>query len=337
MLGPTSCRASGNVNVDSTTSLWKCGGSCDRVRSRRAHQPARGAAGESLGAEVSELDVRELTEPRLAESPRCLPCVRRPGVPRSSISPPTSSDASPPGSARSARPNRWGRTLPRSDHDHGAFNVANLSETGELLDDAAHEWNRTLAGNFEWHTDSSYLPVSAQASMLSAHVVPSTRRRDRMGRHAGGVGLAATDAPPPGRGAARLPFVPVRAEPLAKVAPFARGEDYRVGCAVAPLVKQHPATGRSALYIGRHAFGVKGLSDRGVRRAPLGAARVGLPTTAPVSPSLARRGPRGLGQPGGAAPRPPLGFRGAAPPRALARGGRPGAPKVPSCRTRAPS
>ena len=30
-----------------------------------------------------------------------------------------------------------------------------------------------LRGNEGWHTDSSYMPVSAKASMLSAHVVPS--------------------------------------------------------------------------------------------------------------------------------------------------------------------
>ena len=29
-----------------------------------------------------------------------------------------------------------------------------------------------LKGNEGWHTDSSYMPVSAKASMLSAHVVP---------------------------------------------------------------------------------------------------------------------------------------------------------------------
>ena len=32
---------------------------------------------------------------------------------------------------------------------------------------------KIMIGNEGWHTDSSYMPVSAKASILSAHVVPS--------------------------------------------------------------------------------------------------------------------------------------------------------------------
>ena len=160
--------------------------------------------------------------------------------------------------------------LPRSGHDHGAFNVANLSETGDLLDDADHEWNRTLAGNFEWHTDSSYMPVSAQASMLTAHVVPPAGGETEWADM-----RAAWDSLPrtlrlrvEGRRAFHsFQYAQSRLQGAGGgagdgTAGAASGEDFRVGAPLRPLVKQHPVTGRSALYIGRHAFGVKGVSDR---------------------------------------------------------------------------
>lgn len=149
--------------------------------------------------------------------------------------------------------------LPRSDKDHGAFNVANLSETGELLDDASHEWNRTLAGNFEWHTDSSYLRVSAQASMLTAHVVPS-----RGGETEWADMRAAWTALPTtlrSRIEDRHAFHSFHHAQARLQGVTQHTEDFRVGAPLRPLVKQHPATGQPALYIGRHAFGVQGLSD----------------------------------------------------------------------------
>jgi alpha-ketoglutarate-dependent taurine dioxygenase len=36
---------------------------------------------------------------------------------------------------------------------------------------------------------------------------------------------------------------------------------FKVGAPLRPLVKTHSATGRPALYVGRHAFGIPGLSE----------------------------------------------------------------------------
>ena len=40
-----------------------------------------------------------------------------------------------------------------------------------------------IRGNEGWHTDSSYMPVSAKASMLSAHQVPGTGKAMRLKNH----------------------------------------------------------------------------------------------------------------------------------------------------------
>jgi alpha-ketoglutarate-dependent taurine dioxygenase len=149
--------------------------------------------------------------------------------------------------------------LPRADLDHGAFDVANLSKGGQLVSDPDDEWLQALAGNFEWHTDSSYMPVSAQASMLTAHVIPDAGGETQWAdmRTAYECLSKQTTA---------------RIECLSAFHSFAyaqsrfRGEDpcvsdHLIGAPLRPLVKVHPKTGRRALYVGRHAFGVPGLSD----------------------------------------------------------------------------
>ena len=50
--------------------------------------------------------------------------------------------------------------------------VANKGPDGALLAENSHRM-QLLRGNEGWHTDSSYVPLSAKASVLSAHVLPA--------------------------------------------------------------------------------------------------------------------------------------------------------------------
>jgi alpha-ketoglutarate-dependent taurine dioxygenase len=52
----------------------------------------------------------------------------------------------------------------------GRVAISNVLPGGRLRDDA-DPIKQILLGNEGWHTDSSYMPVSARASMLSAEVV----------------------------------------------------------------------------------------------------------------------------------------------------------------------
>src|SRR5437763_13674054 len=54
----------------------------------------------------------------------------------------------------------------------GLTPISNQRADGSLLD-REHPVSYILRGNEGWHTDSSYMPVSAKASMLWAHVLPS--------------------------------------------------------------------------------------------------------------------------------------------------------------------
>ena len=115
-----------------------------------------------------------------------------------------------------------------------------------------------LRGNEGWHTDSSYMPLAAKASVLSAEVVPSrggetewadmraawdaldTATRERVGTLSAYHSIRYSQARIGHEGAAGYGFA-VEKPPLR------------------PLVKIHPRTGRPALYIGRHAHAIPGL------------------------------------------------------------------------------
>lgn len=116
-----------------------------------------------------------------------------------------------------------------------------------------------VLGNTGWHTDSSYMPVSARASVLSALVVPPEG-----GETSWADMRAAWDALDP---ATRdriehlcahhsLEYSQARAG-YGRQRSFAYGFHGRAP--LRPLVKVHPETGRRALFIGRHAHAIVGM------------------------------------------------------------------------------
>jgi alpha-ketoglutarate-dependent 2,4-dichlorophenoxyacetate dioxygenase len=62
-------------------------------------------------------------------------------------------------------------------HHPNVYQLSNIDERGCVL--SAHAKKRTfLAVNARWHTDSSFKPVPAMASILSGREIPSTERAD---------------------------------------------------------------------------------------------------------------------------------------------------------------
>ena len=140
-----------------------------------------------------------------------------------------------------------------------AVPLANVSGEGEVFG-ADHPVMAILRGNSGWHTDSSYMPVSAKASALSAHVVHA---------EAGGTEWAdmraaydalddQTKALIEGRSAAHSIRYSQQRAGEHQVAGY--GFDVDVPPR-RPLVKVHPVTGRKALFVGRHAHAVDGMTS----------------------------------------------------------------------------
>ena len=138
--------------------------------------------------------------------------------------------------------------------------VSNVSRDGELLPEDSPLLG-ILRGNEGWHTDSSYMPVSAKASILSARTIPTSGGETQWADM-----RAAYDALPND--------VRVRVDGLSAYHSLVRsqrraGFDAPIGTfygyhdedPLRPLVKVHPMTGRKSLFIGRHAYGIPGETE----------------------------------------------------------------------------
>ena len=69
--------------------------------------------------------------------------------------------------------NRFGEIeLLAADPEQKAVAISNQKPDGSVMTADEHRF-KSLRGNEGWHTDSSYMPLSAKASVLSAQVVPS--------------------------------------------------------------------------------------------------------------------------------------------------------------------
>ena len=141
--------------------------------------------------------------------------------------------------------------------------ISNVRDDGRLRepDDA---WVRVLKGNQTWHIDSTYVPVQSKGALLSAHVVPPHGGETEWADTAG-----AYDALP---AAMKSRIDGLSAFHSMRRSQALVGDDYKAGDEhggygadaappLRPLVKVHPETGRRALTVGRHAYGVPGLSD----------------------------------------------------------------------------
>lgn len=145
--------------------------------------------------------------------------------------------------------------------DKKSVPISNRKADGSRVDEASDHF-QILKGNEGWHTDSTYMPLSARASILAAQVVP-----DQGGQTEWADMRAAYDA-----------LDQATREQIADLAAYHSlfysqskvghsvnsGASYGLGnqqIPLRPLVKVHPVTGREALFIGRHAFGIPGMSE----------------------------------------------------------------------------
>jgi alpha-ketoglutarate-dependent taurine dioxygenase len=146
----------------------------------------------------------------------------------------------------------------------GTVPISNVMPDGTLRrdDDAVKQ---ILLGNEGWHTDSSYMPVSARASLLSAEIVT-----ERGGETEWADMRAAYDALDD---TLRERIAGLSAHHSLKYSQARAGfgseanSAYSYGLDQAeaplrPLVKVHPVTGRKSLFIGRHAYGIPGMGPR---------------------------------------------------------------------------
>jgi len=148
-----------------------------------------------------------------------------------------------------------------------AIEISNLKPDGSLRDAPDDDMMKVIRGNMHWHQDSTYMPVQAKGAVFSAKVVPKD-----LGDTAFADMRAAWDALE-GDLAKRVSTLSAfhslahSQRKLGEATKDSGSEYIGYGLDVQdiplrPLLKIHPETGRKSLSIGRHAYGIPGLSPQ---------------------------------------------------------------------------
>ncbi|XOV82615.1 MAG: TauD/TfdA dioxygenase family protein [bacterium] len=143
--------------------------------------------------------------------------------------------------------------------------ISNVRADGSVRQDDKDDVVKILKGNMGWHHDSTYMPVQAKGAVFTAHTVPS------QGGETGWADMTAAYA-------ALSPQMQARIANLSayhslyhsqQKMGFKPKEDgsysgygfHNQSPPLRPLVKIHPETGKPGLLIGRHAYGIPGMSE----------------------------------------------------------------------------
>ncbi|MBL6687460.1 MAG: TauD/TfdA family dioxygenase [Pseudomonadales bacterium] len=160
---------------------------------------------------------------------------------------------------------RWG-TL-----EFGGLALANQEKAtdggfSEMLPLDSHRM-KTNIGNEAWHTDSTYWPVSSKCALLTAIKVPTEGGQTEFADMRAAYAALPEDKK---RQIATLSAYHSteysQANDLGHFPERRTGTLYHGEAYLRPLVKMHPETGIPSLFIGRHAFGIPGLSRDESRR-----------------------------------------------------------------------
>lgn len=146
------------------------------------------------------------------------------------------------------------------------YEFSNLKADGSLRTGDEDDMIKVLKGNMDWHQDSTYMPVQAKGAVFRADVVPSE------GGETGWTDMTAAYEALDDAMRARVESLSAHhslVHSQRKVGFTHKDDDSEymgygmdeAGAPLRPLVKTHPETGRKSLAVGRHAYGVPGLSD----------------------------------------------------------------------------
>jgi alpha-ketoglutarate-dependent taurine dioxygenase len=148
--------------------------------------------------------------------------------------------------------------------EFGLAPISNVRKDGTVRSDADDDdVVKVLKGNMGWHSDSTYMPVQAKGAVFTAHVVPS--RGGETGWADMRAAYDALDDAMRTRIASLSAYHSLR-HSQGKIGHVPKMNSEYSGYGfhdhdppLRPLIKVHPETGRPALLIGRHAYGIPGL------------------------------------------------------------------------------
>jgi len=139
--------------------------------------------------------------------------------------------------------------------------ISNERADGEVVDDNdLPYW--ILRGNERWHIDSSFKPLAAKASCLTAMALPNAGGETQWADMRAGYDVLTNEMKQRVEGLCALHSNYYSHEMLGQVPRTGDGYGFHTkGAPLRPLVKTHPETDRKSLYIGRHAYGIPGITE----------------------------------------------------------------------------
>ncbi len=144
--------------------------------------------------------------------------------------------------------------------EFGALPMSNQGQDDKIFDLQTQRM-RTNVGNEAWHTDSTYMPISSKCAMLSAVIVPDEGGETELADAR--AAYDALDDETRERIANLSAYHSTQYSQANDIGDFPQAAPdtiYHGEAYLRPLVKVHPETGRKNLFVGRHAFGIPGLT-----------------------------------------------------------------------------
>lgn len=147
-----------------------------------------------------------------------------------------------------------------------APNAKSVLISNQEVDGSLHEGGeysaQMLRGNEGWHSDSSFMPLAAKASVLSAQVVPPEGGQTEWADMRASYDALDDDIREKIADLAAYHSIYFSQARIGHhVEPGTGYGFHREPPPLRPLVKVHPETGRNSLFIGRHAYGIPGLDE----------------------------------------------------------------------------
>ena len=151
--------------------------------------------------------------------------------------------------------------LLRGDPKAMAVQISNQKPDGSVLQPDEHRY-QALRGNEGWHTDSSYMPLAAKASVLSALVVPSSGGETAVADMRDAYDALDQEMKDQIEDLSAYHSLYQSQAKIGHKVETGAGYGYHTkGAPLRPLVYTHPVTGRKSLFIGRHAYRIPGMDD----------------------------------------------------------------------------
>ena len=142
-----------------------------------------------------------------------------------------------------------------------AVSISNQKENGSVYDPEDFRY-KTLRGNEGWHTDSSYMPLAAKVSILSAQVVPEEGGETEVADMRAAYDELSDSMKDRVSGLEAYHSLYQSQAKIGYNIETGAGYGYHIkGAPLRPLVKTHPITGRKSLFIGRHAYEIPGMEQ----------------------------------------------------------------------------